>query len=179
MKPKYEEIRRMIMLALGNWTEFLNTLNSILYSKSYLPDEDLFAKILEESGYSDDIKEALLFMSFYWNRQPDNILALGTIGFRLSKPHTRFQMTLLSQYPDHKECARLVKGATTHIDSIEVPILIMGGWREKIPLDESEELRMADSVLKYNEEMLQGLCIPDPYIRAGIELQLLLRGFTL
>jgi hypothetical protein len=184
MRPKYEEIRRMIMLALGNWTDFLNTLNSILYSKSYLHNEDFFAEIHKESGYSDEVKEALLLISFYWNRQSENVLALGAIGLRLSKPHTRFQMTLLSQHPDHEECARLVTGATQGIDKIEIPIYFVGHGSIildaiDIDLEDESQTQNQDMVLKYNKEMLQQLCIPDPYIRAGIELQLLLRGFTL
>jgi hypothetical protein len=179
MRPKYEEIRRMIMLALGNWTDFLNTLNSILYSMSYLQSEAIFAEIYRESRYSDEVREALLLISSYWERHSEKSLALATIGLKFSKPHTRFEMTLLARYPDQKECARLVIGATTNIDSIEGPIMIEGLRCKKEPIDDLEESRIANSVLKYDEEMLNGLCIPEPYFRAGIELQLLRRGFTL
>lgn len=182
MKPKYEEVRRMIMLAVESWTGFLNTLNSPLYSKSHLPDERFFEQVFEDSYRNDEIREALVLISAFWDRLSEKVFALGTIGLTFNNPHAEFERILRSFYLDHKECARLVVGVVVPIDSIELPIMTrefrcqQAKLPSAYPLTEDGTL---EAVAEYDQKMLGTLCVSDPLIKAGIELCLLNRGFTL
>ena len=186
MKPKYDEVRRMLMLALGCWNNFLNTLNSPLWSKSHLPDDTFFKMILEEMPPGrpyEEIQEALTIVTAYWDRVSDSALELGSIGLRFSKPHTQFEMTLRCSRSDQSECARLVIGAIGLLDQIEFPILSKD-WlhtRKKLPSPYrlSRNKRTVKAVQAYNKALISLLTCTDPIIRAGIELQLVRRGFTI
>jgi hypothetical protein len=177
MKPKHDEVRRMLLLALVCWKDFLNTLNSPLFSFSHLQDDIFLTQICLEFSDRPEIREALILIDVYWNRTPEISLALGMTGFSFSKPHTVFQTTLIRS-TDKAECERLVTGVTRPIDEIENPIVFSGKVLPEINFNLEDEVRMAELVSKYDREMLGLLCTPDPYIRAGIELSLITRGFT-
>jgi hypothetical protein len=180
MKPKHEEVRRMLMLALGCWNDFLNTLNCPLWSKSHLPDETFFGELYKEFGKNEEIREALFVVALFWDRVSEQNLYLSSIGLTFSKPTAIAFQRLINPLQD-EENSQLATRMILEIDAIEVPIELkeFRHRQRKVPsvYKLSRNKRTVKAIQKYEKEMRALLNCADPIIRAGIEFQLVQRGF--
>jgi hypothetical protein len=171
MKPKYDEIRRILFLASRRWFDFLNELNNPLFSKSYLPDETFLEQVYREMPL-DEIREALILIAMHWNRVPEDKLRLGMLGLKFSKPHVLFWNAHFTNHPDQ---ILIFTESVRRIDQIDFPIICPS--YKNIDIDNPEAY--AAVVSEYNAEMEDATSYPEPIIRAGIQLQLLQRGFKI
>ena len=183
MKPKYEEVRRMIMLALGCWTDFLNTLNSPLYSKSHLPDNTFLKEVLDGVPFGiprQEIMEALVLVSMYWDRSSIKEIQSGLIGKKLSKPHLIFSSMLISERFRDENFEYILDSVTRQIDNVDAPILLRGVLdNQPLEFDFDDENSYREIVEDYDQRMLAIKGFPDPVISAGVEMQLIYRGFVI
>jgi hypothetical protein len=180
MKPRYEDVRQMLLLALGCWNDFLNTLNSPLWSVSHLHDETFFGELYKEFAHHQEIREALFVVAFLWERTPEQTLYFGSMGLTFSKPTAIAFQRLINPLQD-EENSRLVSGMISGIDMIEYQILQKEFVHQKrdfpSPYKLSRNKKTVKTIQKYEKDMRALLTCADPIVRAGIEFQLVQRGF--
>lgn len=173
MKPKYEEAYRILNLAERCWFDFLNELNSPVFSKSHIPDEAFFEEAFRRTS-SSEVREATFLVLWYWSRIAKSSFCMTLLGMKFSKPHAVFAETLIkARYEvSYKVVSKRVKTESSRrISEIETGIKSLD-VDSKLPADHSQ-------VLAYDNEMLLTRIYADPYVRAGSELWLLKRGFKL